>query len=141
MSRALEPVSAREDDPAGMGWPPTLPLEVAMKEMPIKDICKSYGLDKEDWDKLRLNPAFVHEVAGFVEELKKDGVSFKMKARLQAEELLKSSWKIIHDRTGDVPANVKADLIKSTMRWAGYDAKDNGAGGGGGTSLQIQINL
>lgn len=140
MSRALEPVSAREDDPAGMGWPPTLPLEVAMKEMPLKDICASYGISKEDWIKLKDNPSFVAEVAGYIDMLKKEGVSFKLKAKLQAEELLKSSWKLIHDRTGDVPAQVKADLIKSTMRWAGYDAKE-GAGGQTGTSLQIQINL
>lgn len=137
---ALTPVSAREDDPAGVGWPPTLPLEVAMKEMPVKDICKSYGLTKDDWERLKENAAFVAEVAGYIEALKKEGVSFKMKAKLQAEELLKSSWKLIHDRTGDVPAQVKADLIKSTMRWAGYDAKEN-AGGGNANTLQIQINL
>ena len=57
---------------------------------------------------------------------------------LQAEELLKTSWRLIHD--ANAPATVRSDLIKATMRWAGYDVKE-AAVGSGGTALNIQINL
>ena len=62
-----------------------------------------------------------------------------MKARAQAEELLTTSWLLIHNE--DVSPSVKADLIKSTVKWAGLEVKgteDNGAGNAG---VSITINL
>lgn len=134
----IEDELARENDPAKLGWPHTLPIEVALRTATIPEICKDYNISREEWNTLRLHPGFIAEVAGCMEALKKEGVSFSMKAKLQAEELLKTSWRIIHDKTS--PAQVKADLIKSTMRWAGYDAKDN-ASAGQANNLQINIVL
>jgi len=51
--------------------------------------------------------------------LKEEGMSFRIKAKLQAEELLKTSWRMIHNPA--TPPSVAADLIKSTARWAQYD--------------------
>jgi hypothetical protein len=65
-------------------------------------------------------------------------MSFKIKARIQAEELLKKSWSIIHSE--HTPVAVKADLIKATVRWADYEPK-NGGPGGLGNAFQININL
>jgi hypothetical protein len=53
---------------------------------------------------------------------------------------------LIHDQTGDVPANVKADLTKWIQRIAGYDASyDQKAAqaqaNAVGNALQIVINL
>lgn len=124
-------------DPARLGWPATLPIEVAMKESTPKELCADYGLTRDDWNRLRATPGFVNEVAACVEMLKKEGMSFKLKAQLQAEALLKTSWKIIH--TKDAPAQVKADLIKSTMKWAGYDTTEKV--GGQQNALQINIVL
>lgn len=122
-------------------YPATLPIEVAMKTAPIKDICEAYGLTQADWDRLKNDPMFIAEVAAYREELKKDGVSFKMKAKLQAEELLKTSWKLIHSHNDDVPPNVKADLIKFTIRAAGLDGSKDQAAAGPQNALQININL
>jgi len=124
-------------------YPPTLPLEVALKTASVKDICEAYGLSKDEWEKLKVNPMFVHEVAAYRDALKKDGgMSFKMKARLQSEELLKTSWRMIHDRSGDVSPQVQADLIKFTIRAAGLDgSKDQAAQAGQQNALQININL
>lgn len=130
-------------DPASLGWPPMLPIELALRERPVKDVVQSYGLDIEAWRRLCGDAAFQAELKARLTELRQDGMSFKLKARLQAEELLKTSWTIIHhDKT---PFAVKADLIKHTVRVAGLDAsKDQGpAGPGGGVvnALQININL
>jgi hypothetical protein len=140
---ALTPFSDDEpEDPARLGYPPTLPVEVALRVASVKDICASYGLSHQDWLRLTEDPIFRADLAGVVKELKKEGMSFKMKARLQSEELLKTSWKMIHSPTDEVPASVKADLLKFTVRAAGLDgSKDQAANGKQGTPLQIQINL
>lgn len=127
-------------DPAAIGWPPTLPIEIALKTAPMNDIRDAYGYSQAEWIALKDNPEFLADLAAAVAMVKEEGMSFKLKARLQAEELLKTSWRLIHAPIDEVPSSVKADLIKATARWAGYDAKDNG-GGGSGNSLNIQINL
>ncbi len=53
--------------------------------------------------------------------LQKDGAVFKLKARAQAEALLTTSWALIHRPLDEVPASVKADLIKFTIKAAGLD--------------------
>ena len=137
---ALTPFGLNPDNPADLGYPHTLPIEVAMKTASIQDICSAYGLTREDWDKLRNDPVFVADVASAVEMLKKEGMSFKMKARLQAEELLKTSWKLIHAPMDEVPPSVKADLIKFTVRAAGLEADPKSANANQ-NNLQININL
>lgn len=126
-------------DPAAIGWPPTLPIEIALKTAPLNDIRDAYGYDEAEWRSLRYNPDFLSDLAAAVQMVREEGMSFKLKARLQAEELLKTSWRLIHAPIDEVPSSVKADLIKATARWAGYDAKDNS--GGQANNLNIQINL
>ena len=127
-------------DPAIGAYPPTLPVEIVLQTATIKEICISYGLTKDDWDNLRAREDFRADVARYKELVKTEGMSFKLKAMLQSEELLKTSWQMIHKNDGSVPASVRADLIKATWRIAGLEP-DKNAGGGSGTSLQIQINL
>ena len=130
------------EDPSRLGWPPSLPLEIAMREIPVNELFESYGLDKEDFKRLSANDGFLAQVAHYHDELKKDGMSFKIKARLQSEALLTKSWGMINDVSGAVPPNVKADLIKFTIRAAGLDgSKDQAANAAIGTALQININL
>lgn len=134
---------SRFGDPAELGYPPTLPVEVALRTASIKDICASYGLTREDWDALREDPGFVAHVHRIHEAVQKDGgLGFKLKAQLQAEELLKTSWRLIHAPGATVPPSVKADLIKFTIRAAGLDgSKDQAANQTPTPNLSIQINL
>lgn len=130
----------RPDNPAELGYPPTLPVEVALRTAPIASICQAYGLSKEDWDELRCDPMFVADLKSVVAQLKKEGMSFKLKARLQSEELLKTSWQMIHAPGDEVPPSVKADLLKFTVRCAGLE-NDPKSAASIGTALQININL
>jgi hypothetical protein len=127
-------------DPSLIGYPPTLPIEIALKTASMAEIKADYGYSDDEWDALKHHPAFLADLAVAVEMVKKEGMSFKLKARLQAEELLKTSWRLIHAPAEEVPSSVKADLLKATMRWAGYDIKEQ-AVAGGGNALNIQINL
>jgi hypothetical protein len=126
-------------DPAAIGWPPTLPIEIALKTASMDEIRQAYGYDQAEWLALKDNKDFLADLAAAIQMVREEGMSFKLKARLQAEELLKTSWRLIHAPIDEVPSSVKADLIKATARWAGYDAKDSA--GASGNSLNIQINL
>ena len=129
------------ENPAELGYPATLPIEVALRTAPIQRICEAYGISRDEWEELRHNPLFIADVTAAHEELKKDGMSFRMKARLQSEELLKQSWRMIHASSDEVPPSVKADLIKFTIRAAGLEADNKAANSSATNNLQININL
>lgn len=137
----LPVIQSRAEDPAELGYPATLPIEVALRTAPIRRICEAYSITREEWEELRHHPQFIADVAAAHKELQKEGMSFKMKARLQSEELLKTSWRLIHASNDDVPPSVKADLIKFTIRAAGYEADAKNGAGASANNLQININL
>lgn len=131
-------------DPAQLGWPPTLPIELALRETSPRELCESYGIDSVEWDRLRADPLFIAAVKQAVDELRHDGMSFRTKARLQSEMLLEKSFEMINAPYDVVPAAVKADLIKHTVKVAGLDAsRDQGGGPGVGViaALKIDINI
>ena len=130
------PAVTPRGDPAALGWPPTLPLEIALREHPVPELCASYGIDKDHWDRLRNDKGFQTAVVKYAEQLKTEGMGFRLKAQLQSEALLQKSWRIIHDP--DTPAAVKADLIKSTWKAAGHGNADAPTQA---NAFQIQINL
>jgi hypothetical protein len=109
-------------DPATLGWPASLPLELAMAQQPVREICQAYGIDKFQYERLRLDPHFQKSILDAVEMLQQDGMAFKLKARAQAEALLMTSWSLIHAPGDEVSAPVKASLIQMTIRCAGLDA-------------------
>lgn len=136
----LEEASELEDqtrDPSELGYPPMLPVELALRiETPAK-ICALYGIGRDEFSAIIKHPVFVKAYQEAVESLKVDGMSFKLKAKMQAEEYLKTSFAMVQDRnTSDA---VRANLIHSTVRWAGYDAKAAEASTGGNFSIQINL--
>ena len=50
-------------DPATLGWPPSLPFDLALAQQPIKDICAAYGIDRFEYERLRADPAFRRAIA------------------------------------------------------------------------------
>lgn len=132
--------------PAEIAWPPTLVIELALKTATPEELRVEYGYSPEDWAKLPRNPMFLRELTDMCELVRQEGMSFKLKAKMIAEENLTTVWKMIHAPGNDVPPNVKADLIKKVADWAGFDPRTNGeAQNGGGAvaanTLNITINL
>lgn len=113
MSTSL--VEYKPSNPADIGYPPTLPIEIALRTAPLKEICEAYGITREEWLALKDHPVFIADLSEAVDMVKKEGMSFKLKARMQSEELLKTSWKMIHAPMDEVPPSVKADLPGFTM--------------------------
>lgn len=135
-----------QKNPADLVWPPTLPIELALKTASPAELRLEYGYTEEEWGALPRNPVFMRELAGACELVRQEGMSFKLKAKLIAEENLKQVWKMVHADHALVPAAVKGKLIELTARWAGFDPRTNGEDGGGAgpvnaNTLNIQINL
>ena len=135
-----------QKDPTGLVWPPTLPIELALKTATPEELRVEYGYSRQEWDLLPTNAVFMRDLAAACELVRQEGMSFKLKAKLIAEENLKQVWKMIHADYDKVPAAVKGKLIELTARWAGFDERWSGDGKGGGgpvnaNTLNIQINL
>ena len=124
-------------DPAQLGFPPMLPVELALGEDTPAQICKGYGIEFATFAEMCANAAFKKAYEDAVVMLQKEGMSFRMKARMQSEQLLKTSWRLIHAEF--TPAAVKADLIKSTFKVAGFEPKESDRAPM--VPLQILINL
>jgi len=121
LADALDPRDVHPVDPAEIGYPPTLPIEVALQTASDEQIREAYEFTPAQWAALKRSSQFQRDLKNAQDMLRTEGMSFKAKARLQAEELLTTSWGMIHDSR--IPATVRADLIKFTVRAAGLEAK------------------
>ena len=135
-----------EDLIASPVWTDRFAFEIALKLAGSGDslasILEDYGMTKFDLELANADPLFRAKVGKFREEIGKDGITFRMKARAQADDLLTTSWSLIHEQ--GVPASVKADLIKATVKWAGLEIKseeDLGTMGGGAGGVKIVIHM
>ncbi len=105
-----------------LGWDPRLPLDVALDIDGPEELSLRYGLTIEQLNEHLCTPAFHVQVAHFRKELQENGEAFRAKARVQAEMLMETSFLMAQNE--QTPASVRADLIKSTVEWAGL--KPNG---------------
>src|SRR5262245_50650391 len=121
-------------DPTELVWPPTLPIELALKTASPAELRVEDGYDDEEGLALRSNPVFLKELAGACELVRQEGMSFKLKAKLIAEENLKEVFRMTRDAA--CPAAVRGKLIELTARWAGFDPRTNGEEAVGGGALQ-----
>lgn len=122
-------------------WTDRLAFDVALTlegSGKIPEVLEEHNVTLTDLKVFNEDPVFLRRVGDYRQEIREKGLSFRLKARMQAEELLTTSWTIIHDAA--VSPAVKADLIKSTVKWA--DLEPRGAASvdvGGG--VRITINL
>lgn len=85
------------------------------------------------------DPVFRKKIEVYRDDIREKGVTFRLKARAQAEELLTTSWQLIH--SPEVSPAVKADLIKSTVKWGDLEPRTNSADVEAGGGVKITINL
>lgn len=125
---------------ANIGWPPSLPIELALGVMEPLALKHHYDIDDETWNALPKNPSFTAAVQNAIDQLKADGAGFKMRARLLAEANLHTTQDLINN--AQTPATVRQNLIVAMARWAGYDAKVDASGNvaaAQGAAFQINI--
>lgn len=105
----------------------------------LQEIMGRHNITANDILAFNADPIFLKKVEQYRGEIRDKGLTFKLKARAQAEELLTTSWLLIHDPA--VSPAVKADLIKSTVKWAGLEPKSDAPTESGTGGVKITINL
>lgn len=124
-------------------WSDRLALDVALmlegSGETLPEVITRHNITQNDILQFNADPIFLKKVEALRNEVRDKGLTFKLKARAQAEELLTTSWLLIHDPA--VSPAVKADLIKSTVKWGGLEPKDSGPADNGGGGVKITINL
>ena len=105
----------------------------------LQEVMARHNISANDILTFNADPVFLKKVESYRNEVREKGLTFKLKARAQAEELLTTSWLLIHDPA--VSPAVKADLIKSTVKWAGLEPKDAGPQDNNSGGVKITINL
>lgn len=122
-------------------WTDRLAFDVALTlegSGKMLEVLEEHSLNQADLLVFNEDPVFLRRVSDYRDEIRQKGLSFRLKARMQAEELLTTSWTLIH--APDVSPAVKADLIKSTVKWGGLEPKENTTSDLGG-GVRITINL
>jgi hypothetical protein len=125
-------------------WSDRLAMDIALtlegSGETLPEIMKRHSITMDDVGRFNADSVFLKKVHHLRDEIREKGMTFRLKAKAQAEELLTTSWTLIH--SADVSASVKADLIKSTVKWGGLEPqKDSVIEGGVVGGVTIQINL
>ena len=90
----------------------------------LDEVIERHAITPSDMLKFNEDPIFRKKVEIYRNDIREKGVTFRLKARAQAEELLVTSWQLIH--SPEVSPAVKADLIKSTVKWGNLEPKNEG---------------
>lgn len=116
-----------------------LAVDIALR-VSEESICEEYGLQHHELVSIIHDPQFVVELTAVQKALRDNSERFKLKCQMQSEHLLQESWNMIHNQ--EVSHSVRADLLKATVRWAGYERSGTAGGGGGeGSKFSVLIDL
>lgn len=63
----------------------------------LQEVMARHNITANDILVFNADPVFLKKVEGYRNEVRDKGLTFKLKARAQAEELLTTSWLLIHD--------------------------------------------
>lgn len=140
-AQADQPVAA-PDNPVGAELRPHLQANLVLDVALGTDedaILEAYGLQAHQLAAIKANPLFKAQLKRIEKQLEEDGASFRLKAAIQAEGMLETNWAMVHDP--NVPAAVRADLMKATARWGGFDGNAAKGASAGGAQFSISIHM
>ncbi len=125
-------------------WSDRLAMDIALalegSGETLAELLTRHGITTVELTAYQQDSMFLKKVEHLRDEIKEKGMTFRLKAKAQAEELLTTSWTLIH--SPEVSASVKADLIKSTVKWGNLEPQKDAAvveGGTGGVTIQINL--
>lgn len=122
-------------------WDDRFALDLAMNLEGSGDdlstLLDEYKLTQDELIEFTADPLFDRRVQEFRTQLKEHGLTFKLKAKAQAEILIDTSFDLIHQP--EVSPAVKADLIKWTAKMAGFETQDKNADAGKGVQINIHM--
>jgi hypothetical protein len=124
---------------ADLTFDPRIAYEIALGIATPSEVFTKYGVPLDSARAMIGNEVFLTTLRKYKEEVTASGISFRLKAKIQAEDLLTHSYLMATDP--EVPDSVRADLIKWTAKMAGLepDAKDKSGAHAGGFQLNIMF--
>ena len=121
-------------------WDPRLVLDLALAIEDTEPILYRYDLTEGDYDALMRTPAFRRDLALTMREVRENGLSFKHKARIQAESYLEVLDQLVYSAA--TPASTRLDGIKQAVTWGALVPKESKDGDGQqAQAINIQINF
>ena len=122
-------------------WPVRLPFDLAMQCWDDEEVFKRHEISPERAFQLIQNESFINSIKSWREFIVKEGISFKTKARMAAEDLLMQAYTIATDAS--IPPGTRLDAIKWHAKVAGLEPnpKDLEGGGGQGSGFTLKISF
>ena len=124
-------------------WSDRLAMDIALllegSGETLSEVIRRHSITIAELGRFNADPIFLKKVDALRVEVRDNGMTFRMKAKAQAEELLTTSWTLIH--SPDVSATVKEKLIAHTVKWGGLEPKPDSVIEGVGGGVSITINL
>ena len=111
------------------------------QKLPVDDLLPHLGIARHEFEELCEDALFKRKVRDYTKELTENGTSFALKAQIQAEDLLRTQYRIAKDP--ETPPSVAIAAIANTVRWAGLEKKasEGAFEQSGGPKISININL
>lgn len=121
-----------------------LAYEVARNQVGPKldaaELIARLGIDRELFLRCCADPTFIKLVKSYQTELEENGVSFRLKAGVIAEDGLRQLYTIIND--AEEPGNTRLKALEKAVEWADLKPAANGTGGAVGAGApQIVFNF
>jgi len=113
-----------------VGWTDRLALDVALHRagggMGVGAILSQHGLSRGDLVRLSKDSLFVARVGQLLDQIRDEGVLFRLKARAQAEDMLDEAWRMFHDSS--VSDRVKVEIMDRMARWGALEGGGESSG-------------
>lgn len=138
-TRAQLPEGYEPESAAALTFDPRIAYALALGVASPSVVFEKYGVSLEEAQRLIALPAFISTIKKYKDELAEKGVTFRLKAKIQAEDLLTHSYLLATDP--EAPAAVRADLIKWTAKMAGLEPSEKEKGGGGGAGAGFALHI
>lgn len=122
-----------------LSFDPKLAFELALEMSDARQTFAKYGVSEDAAVELCQFEPFKQKLREYRDEILKSGISFRLKAKLQAEDLLRMSYLLATD--AEVPAAVRADMIKWTAKMADLEPATKDGKNGGGGAMPFQLNI
>ena len=117
-----------------------LVFDLALGIDSLDDILTRHSLTHPDFQALENNLTFRRDLLRAHKEIAEEGVSFRRKAAIQAEEYLTYIHTIM--TSNETPASTKVDIFKTLTKFGNLEPKkDKEAEEQAGQTFNIQINL
>ena len=118
-------------------WTPALVFDVALGLETEETLFDRHGITKDAWAHINTHPLFLRQVADQAREMGESGLTFRTKARIQAEMYLEDIDRMVASPNTD--QKVKLEAIRSMVKWGNLEPVPNKEDGVGVAQVNVQI--